>query len=228
MNTFGLRSLTMQKYPRALFRSIAFVVVVITFVVGCGVGGGGGGGSEPNDTGSLFAQLERTEVDLGNFTQVFVELNAINESGVILKLRYPTSITYSKRSAVLFPGEDEQAEIFPFTEATSSGERYLVFFFYPNERKNNDIRLAFNLKAISVDDEAFVEFGVNNNDPNVPDSSEFRVSRPLFSPIERFDVRIVGEAPPPTPTPRPTAATTPGAEATPTAAATTTPTPAAS
>ena len=155
--------------------------------------------------------MERNTVDVGNFTQLYIEANDIDENGVLLKLRYPPSLTYSKRSAVLFPGEGKEQYIFPYTEATSGQDRFLVFFFTPNERLGNDIRLALNLKAIKRDDEAYVELGLSNNDPNVPDTQEFRVGKPFFSAIDREDVVIRGMEPSTTPTPRPsgTAAATP-------------------
>ncbi len=193
----------------------------ISAVIGCGgIGGGGGGGGsdEPNSTGTITMQLERDDVAVGNFVQVFVEAENINEDGVLIKLHYPDSLIYSKNSAVAFPGEKFDRDFPPFTESTTSGERYLVFFVYPRKETGDSVRLVLNLKAIEVDEDAFVEAGINNNDPNIPDSSEFSGSQPFFSADDRASVYIRGLSARSTPTP--------ASSGTPSTSPTVTPTPA--
>ena len=204
---------------------LAFFITCTTCAsvgVGCGgIGGGGGGGSgQPNAPGSIFMNLERDVIDVGNLSQVYIEANDINENGVLLKLHYPSSLTYSKRSAVLFPGEDKEEYIFPYTEATSGNDRYLVFFFNPSKRIGDDIRLALNLKAIQKDESAYIEVGLSNNDPNVHDSEEFSVNRPFFAPLDREDIYVRGSTVKGTPTPKASGTKTPSSGGT-TPAATT-------
>jgi hypothetical protein len=194
---------------------LALSAAATLVTLGCG---GGGGRSAPNDPGDVFITLEKSTIDVGNFSQLYLEANNINENGVLLKLRYPTSLTYSKRSAVLFPGEDKEEYIFPYTEESTDSERYLVFFFTPSKRIGDDIRMALNLKAIKKDDDAFVEIGLSNNDPNVFDSQEFKINRPFFSPLDREDIYIRGLASEASKTPSSSATASATAAATATAA----------
>jgi hypothetical protein len=127
-------------------------------------------------------------------------------------------LIYSKNSAVVFPGEKFERNFPPFTEATTAGERYLVFFVYPRQETGDAVRLVLNLKAIEADEDSFIELGISNNDPNIPDSSEFSVSQPFFSAEDRASVFIRGVAASATPTP--------ATSGTPSPTPTTTPTPA--
>ncbi len=231
------RSSSSRCTPSIKERILNILTVAITcsacagVAVGCGgIGGGGGGGGsdQPNDPGRIVMRLERDVIDVGNLSQVYIEANDINENGVLLKLHYPTSLTYSKRSAVLFPGEDKEEYIFPYTEATSGNDRYLVFFFNPSRRIGDDIRLALNLKAVEKDESAYIEVGLSNNDPNVHDSEEFSVNKPFFAPLESEDIFIRGSSASETPTPSASGTKTPAAggptpAATATASSTTTP-----
>lgn len=210
---------------RNLFATLITCAASAGIGIGCGgIGGGGGGGSDqPNAPGNIFMNLERDVIDVGNLSQVYIEANDINKNGVLLKFHYPTSLTYSKRSAVLFPGEDKEEYIFPYTEATSGSDRYLVFFFTPSQRIGDDIRLALNLKAIQKDQSAYIEVGLSNNDPNVHDSEEFKVNRPFFAPLDREDIVIRGSTVKGTPTPSASGTKTPAAGATTPASSTATP-----
>lgn len=185
---------------------LASIIATLSIAVGCGGGGGGGGTSSSNEPGDISLWLEKGAVDSGDLCRVRVDIYEPNPSGVILKLRFPTSLRYSRNSALLFPKEDDQRAITPSFEASRDGYRYVVFFL-----SNDDIRygdystLELNLKAGQPDRDALVAVDLDNNDPNIPDSEEFNVKRPQFAPIEELGLEIRGDTSgPATPTATPT------------------------
>ncbi len=193
---------------RMLTVAPALATLMAAVCVGsCGGGGGGGGGSSssPNYAGNLSFSVERDRIDPGDKTRVYAEINDLNPSGAILKFHYPTALRYVPGSATLFPDRDEETRVTPFIEATADGQRYLVFFLYPSAAIDDSyISLYFDLKAVRSNPDAYVEVDLDNNDSQVPDSSEFRIADPRFSALERWDVVVEGQSTDPTPTPAPT------------------------
>jgi hypothetical protein len=130
-----------------------------------------------------------------------------NQDGIVLKFRFPTSIRYSKNSAVLFPGSEDARFISPSFETTAEGFRYVVFMLSDGDIRYGEYStLELNLKAITADPDAIVAVDIDNNDPNVPDSREFDLKRPRFAAVEELGLEIRGDVPNDgTPTPTPTA-----------------------
>jgi hypothetical protein len=86
----------------------------------------------------------------------------------------------------------------------------VVFFLYPNEAINGDfISLSFKVKGLSGDKRGFIEVDLDNNDPNVSDSSEFNPSAPRFTAKERRSIYVETDTSEPTPTPTPSGTETP-------------------
>ncbi len=199
----------MRTRARNIAKASALIVgaALSALVASCGGGGGGDGGSSssPNNAGSVSLNVEKGQMDTGDKNRVTIEINDLNARGVLLKVHYPAALRYVDNSARLFPDREEETRISPFDEAILKGDRYLVFYLYPSSAINdNYISLEFDLKAIKSNPDAYVEVDLDNNDPAVPDSGEFRAASPRFSALERWDVEIIGESTDPTPTPAPT------------------------
>jgi len=199
----------MRTRARNIAQASALLVgaALSALIASCGGGGGGGGSSDssPNNAGSVSLNVEKSQMDSGDKNRVTIEINDLNARGVLLKVHYPVALRYVENSARLFPDTEEETRLSPADESTLKGERYLVFFLYPSAALDDSyISLEFDLKAIKSNPDAFVEVDLDNNDPAVPDSSEFRPATPRFSALERWDVEIVGESTDPTPTPAPT------------------------
>jgi hypothetical protein len=152
--------------------------------------------------------LEKGSVDSGDLCRARVEIYDPNPNGVVLKIRFPTTVRYSRNSAVLFPNEYDERPISPSFEATYEGFRYLVFFLSNDEIRYGDFSsLELNLKASQADPDALISVDIDNNDPNIPDSQEFDDKRPQFSSVDESELEIRGEpgatgTPSPTPTAR--------------------------
>jgi hypothetical protein len=190
--------------PDAVFKKALLATTTWSLLAvgaACGGGGGGGGPQASNDRGDVSLSLETSSVDSGDLCRARVEIYNPNPSGVILKIRFPTTVRYSKSSAVLFPNEEEERPISPSFQATYEGFRYLVFFLSNDEIRYGDYSaLELNLKASLPDPAALISVDIDNNDPNIPDNQEFDDKRPQFYSVEEVELEIRGE-PRPTPTP---------------------------
>lgn len=203
-------------YPRTPKALLSLILLVgASLAVSCGVGGGGGGGGEggTNYPGSESDFLvERDSLDTGDITQVRLMVSDINRNGAILKFRLSKSLKYMRNSAQAISGDAENYRLVTPSEASDSDGRYLAFFIRrPPEDEKNYYYVAFNVKAVSGDSQAFIEVDLDNNDPNTPDSREFSSTNPQFSSIDRWNIDIAGAG---GATPTPTASGTPTAKGT--------------
>jgi len=134
--------------------------------------------------------------------RVRVALEDLNRDGVILKVRYARSLKYQRNSAFINTdpnnGDYSQTQRFSSAEEqTGTTDRYLIFFFDRSlYRRNKELVAEFDLKALTPDAKAYVEVDLDKNDPNVPDTDEFSLERPLFSAIDTIPIIITGTAKP--------------------------------
>jgi hypothetical protein len=187
------------------FKILLFATMTGSIVIlgaACGGGGGGGGPQSSNDRGDISLSLETSAVDSGDLFSARVEIYNPNPNGVILKIRFPTTIRYSRNSAVLFPNEEDERPISPSFETMDEEFRYLVFILSNDEIRFGDYSaLELNLKASLPDSSAFVSVDIDNNDPNIPDAREFDEKRPQFYAVDEVEIEIRGDLrPTPTPT----------------------------
>jgi hypothetical protein len=198
------------------------VVLAACLLYACGgIGGGGGGGSEDNYAGDVWFDLERDDLDSGDLMNVSVEVAGLNPKGSILKFRTSRSLRFVKSSAIMFPDREEQMRVSPDDDVATEYERYIVFFLNPDQAIGGDyVSIKFTLKAVSGDEDAFIEVDLDNNDQNVADSREFKPSDARFTAKQRRSVYIEPDSSAPTPTPGANVTGTPTGTGTPTPAAT--------
>jgi hypothetical protein len=124
----------------------------------------------------------------------------------------------------MFPDREEEMRVSPTEDVATDYERYVVFFLEPEQAIGGDyVSIRFTLKAIAGDEDGFIEVDLDNNDPNVADSREFKPSAARFTAKQRRSVYVEPESSAPTPTPGAETTGTPTGTGTPTPAATTTP-----
>jgi hypothetical protein len=204
-------------------RVLVITAAVLLYACGGIGGGGGGGGSGDNYTGDVWLDLESDHIDSGELMNVSVEVSGLNAKGSVLKFRTSRSLRFVKSSAIMFPARDEEVRISPDELVATEYERYIVFFLDPDQAIDGDyVSLTFTLKAVSGDEDGFIEVDLDNNDPNVADSREFQSSAARFTAKQRRSVYIEPDSSAPTPTPGADTTGTPTGEGTPTPAATAT------
>ena len=202
-------------------RVLVMLSAALLYACGGIGGGGGGGGSGENYSGDVWFDLEKDHLDSGDLMNVTVEVGGLNPKGSILKFRTSRSLRFVKSSSIMFPDREEQVRVSPAEDVATEYERYVVFFLDPDRAIDGDyVSLEFTLKAVAGDEDGFIEVDLDNNDPNVADSREFKPGSARFTAKHRRSVYITPETSAPTPTPGPSTTGTPSGTGTPTPAAT--------
>jgi hypothetical protein len=185
--------------------------IFILILASCGGGGGGGGGGvSDNYEGDLHIELERDHIDSGDLNRITIDVTNLNQNGSVLKIRTSPSLKLVRKSAILFPDRSEERPISADADVGNENERFTVFFLYPSDALDDDyVSLEFTLKAVSGDEDGFIEVDLDNNDPNTSDSSEFSLSQPRFTAKLRRSIFIESDSSAPTPTPTPSGTETP-------------------
>lgn len=113
------------------------MLFILGFCLGCGnldFGSGSGGESDETEAGNTFAaavtlRVSPKDADTGDRVSVLVEIQDVNEEGILLKIRYPRAYDYYPNSAFL--RSDRLIDISPIANGHSrvEGDKtdYLVF-----------------------------------------------------------------------------------------------------
>lgn len=172
---------------------LSYILILCILSTACGgLGGDGGGGGLPeNYEGDVYLELERGHIDSGDLNKVEIEIVHLNKNGAILKIKIPRSLKYVPHSTVFFSERENSFRQEPTIQAANETERYIVFFLDSSDTIDGDyVSLTFNLKAVSSDEEAYIEIDLDNNDPSIIDSREFKIENPKFTARQRHDIYI--------------------------------------
>ena len=169
------------------------LMVSVSLLCSCGgIGGGGGGGGLPeNYEGDVYLEIERDHIDSGDLNKTSIEIVNLNKNGAILKIKIPRSLNYVPNSSVFFGERQERFRREPTVQAANATERYIVYFLGASDAIDGDyISLTLTLRAVSSDEEAYIEVDLDNNDPAILDSREFKIENPKFTARHRRGIYI--------------------------------------
>lgn len=174
-------------------------LTVTTNLTGCG----GGGGSDDSSTfsGAATVSLEATPstIDSGDETLVKIWVGDVHQSGIALKLKYPSGLSYVLQSATLTVDEKE-VDIKPRTNVLSSDEESTYLVFYLSQRLFRQSSQEYNgepglvqlrLVGKSLVTNGLVEVDADVDNPDVADSIEFNVSKPEFVAADQQTITVV-------------------------------------
>lgn len=158
-----------------------FVFALCGFYVLSSCGGGGSDDSGFNGGGRVFISLEPSSIDVGDRSQVRVDIFDVNEDGVVVKVLFPDALSYVGGTAQLEVDGDE-TEITPDVDtAGNNDDRYLVFFFSEDDfDKDAEGTVRFELQANDSVNDGEISVDLDIDDPTVPNNSEFSVQSPKF------------------------------------------------
>ncbi|MCB0353676.1 MAG: hypothetical protein KDD64_09135 [Bdellovibrionales bacterium] len=160
---------------------------VILVTVGCGGGGGGGPVQNPE---SLDISVSPSQIDSGEATTVTLRVRGVSSS-FVLKLSYPRGLRYEDFSSAVEQRNDVEVSLDP-TEYRSEEVRYLVFFLSEDDfDENGDGEIVLRLRGEN-EAQGNISVDVDENDPNVSDSSEFDVDDPDFTSEKSKSIRVIG------------------------------------
>jgi hypothetical protein len=171
-----------------------------TILAGCG---GGGGGSDDSSTfsGAATVSLELTPstIDSGDETLVKAWVGDVHPSGVALKFKYPSGLSYVFESATLTVGEEE-VEIKPRNNVLTADEKstFLVFFLSQRlfrqdseEYTGQPGLVQLRLVGKSLVNNGLVQVDADVDNPDTADSIEFNVSKPEFAAADQASITVV-------------------------------------
>ena len=174
---------------KSYFISVIFLVSSV-FLFSCG---------ESSDSvsfsgaGDVRIGIEPTNIDVGDRTLVTIRIFKINDDGIIVKVRYPSALSYVRETAVLTVDGDE-TEVEPDIDADNDGnETFLIFFLQESDFDiTREGELTFELQANDSIDEGRIEVDVDVDDPTVLNANEFDSEDPQFQEEDGQDIFIIG------------------------------------
>jgi len=184
-----LRDLTWFNYRWFSHNSIFAVVCLLILSLGA-CGGSSGGGDDFAGAGRVSVSASPKEIDIGDRQKVTVDISDTNDDGVILKMRYPSGLSYVQDSSFLEVDERE-LDIGPQVNADDGNEVYLVYFF-PKSLfdENGDGVLTFLLEGNDEVTRGKIEVDIDVDDPLIDDSNEFDTSNPEFQSEDEVDIKV--------------------------------------
>ena len=117
---------------------ISFLIattVLCTSLFGCGggggalLGGGGGNGDEFVGAATVNIRVSPNSIDAGDRAQVKIQIKNVIETGILLKVRYPTKLSYANKTArIKLDSDDVSTALDPNVTGETTDWKYLVFF----------------------------------------------------------------------------------------------------
>jgi hypothetical protein len=174
--------------------------ILCLVALGCG-GGGGGGADEFVGAARVSVRCSPKEIDSGDRTQVSISLSQVHESGIAVKIRFPTGLNYVTGSSFLVVGEKE-SDVSPTVKATSDTEdlKYVVFYLSQDQFSRSSQAYAgeSGTLLIQLEGQKTVTDGEIEVDPDVDDpaednSIEFDINSPEFISEASASITVIAQ-----------------------------------
>ncbi len=156
----------------------------------------GSSGSDDTDfIGAANVQLEvtPTTIDTGDRLRVQIKISDTNLNDLIIKIRYPDSLSYVPSSATI-DFQDDPEDATPNFNQTADGENYLVFFISSENFEDFDeATLEVQLRALNDLKGGQLEVDADVDDPLISNSREFDINQPEFTAEDSVTIKVLGE-----------------------------------
>lgn len=166
---------------------LAFSILGVFLGAGCS---GGGGGDDFFGPAIVSLDANPRTIFVGDRALISVDLEEVNEDGVVLVFRYPTALSYVDKTALL-EVEDSEVKVTPLVNAGRKGSIYLAFVF-SGETFGEDLRgkLTLQLTGLKPDDNAILELDPSIRDTDLPDDEQFNINNPVFGTDTEVTLRV--------------------------------------
>ena len=180
----------MKQKRISLLSSIVIPVALSLMTVGCGTGGGGGGGDNFIGAAEINLTASPNSIDTKDRTQVKVRIAKVIDTGILLKIRFPSKLTYAVNTSMIqLQSEDQGRPSEPSFSGSNNDYSYLVYFMprsafgdlpQTSEDTSEPATLTFELIGNGRISDGKIEADADVNDPTIDDSVEFDVTAPAF------------------------------------------------
>jgi len=127
-----------------------------------------------------------SQIDTGDRTQVKLELNEIHPDGIIIKIRFPSELSYVEGSTELEVAEEE-IELAPNFLVTDENDDWYLVFFLDEDLFGFEEEGVLTLELRAVDE---LEGGEIELDVDIRDTDSFDVNQPEFSPEDSDFIEV--------------------------------------
>jgi hypothetical protein len=153
-----------------------------------------GDGSSDGVFGAAFVSVKATPsfIDVGDRTFVVVDIDQLDDDGILLKVRFPIGLEYLLNSSFIrVRGEDFARD--PDLVFTSERENrnYLVYYLSKQQFDGNDEgTISFDLIGRSLVSRGEIEVDADIDNPNIPNEDEFDPEVTEFNREDSTSIRV--------------------------------------
>ncbi len=167
--------------------------ILITGIAGCGGGGGGGGkGGNPAD---VSMRVFPDSIDSGDRIEVTLNLSNIDffdQEYVVVKLRYPSGLSYVQDSTILKTNnakENFTSQFFSLERNADESTYLVTTLTEANLKGATNIEISTFLEGMLPIESGIVAVDVDHSDP---ERVRFDISNPQFTSLKEKRVKVSG------------------------------------
>ncbi len=170
-----------------------YLLLILTGLL-ASCGGSGNGDLDFVGAASVELNVTPTTIDTGDRVRVKVKISDTNFNDLIIKLRYPDSLTYVPSTATIDYLDDPE-DATPNFNQSADGENYLVFFIpADNFEESDEATLEIQLRALNDLRTGQLEVDADVDDPLISNNREFDINQPEFTAEDAVTIKVLGES----------------------------------
>jgi hypothetical protein len=170
---------------------IIFLSLIFLVMPACG-GSSGSGSDDFFGAGLVSLRIQPSTIDVGDRTQVTIDIAAVNPDGVLVKIRVPEVMSYVQDTAMLRVEGNDTPLVPDVDVAAGNNFRYLVFFLFESDMdRNGSGVLRLQLQANDAVSGGRIGVDLDVNDPLINDAIEFDPSNPAYQEESGATINVV-------------------------------------
>jgi hypothetical protein len=175
---------------------ISLLHLLLTLALSACGGGGGGGGSDNEEFITRGAEVEieisERKLQVGDRLLATVSLQQVSKNGLILKIRFPSALKYTKESSYITV-DGKQRNIDPLAGPKSNGTTTVLAYHLPKSFFNgeDDGKVFFQLRAASTLTAGSVEVDQDIYNPAKALEDQFNIDNPLFAAEDLMSLAVL-------------------------------------
>ncbi len=165
-------------------------IICLCFSIILSACGGGGGGGEFEGAALVNVSANPRAIDTGDRTNVTIDIQDVNDDGIMLKIRTPLGLTYVTDSGSLTVS-NIQINIDPAASKADATHNYLVYFFrralFGSENRGT-VKVIF--EGTAAVETGTIDIDPDIDNPSISNTTEFDIAAPKFSAEDSKDITV--------------------------------------
>ena len=171
---------------------VSCLILLAAFIVGCGIGPSNGDDTDSGegDPAQVSLRVNPRVIDSGDRIKVAIDIYAIEDPEIAVKIRIPVALSYVVDSSTLTV-DNVIYDAGPLDNESDSNYTYLVYYLdEDNFALSDQGLLELTLKGESNIANGKVAVDIDLDDPEISNSQEFDIANPQFDSQASEDVRV--------------------------------------